>query len=202
MIQDDPIILDAFSKEFNSRFSTLDFIDNSDKLMDILNKKVKTDIRHSILLPCGDDKIFNHLISFRYNNLISQIIKRVKIEEETIDNYLSEMQAEMVQIYSDCLLAMVNITTIEINGTNKSFDIKCPELLVELLWSPISQFHTQVLFELEHLDKLVEMNRHYMEMTSDNPVTSNLFINSKTSTAYSYFILAFIAENLNIPLKL
>lgn len=202
MIQDDPIVLDAFSKEFNSRFNTLDFRDNTNKLMDILNKKSNINIKHSLFLPCENDINFKYLVDFRYENLINQIIKRVKIEEETIDNYLSEMDCELVQVYSDCLLAMVKVTTIEINETKKSFEIKCPELFLELLWSPISQFHSQVLIELEHLDRIVTINRYYMEMTSDKPVNSNLFINSKTSTAYAYFILAFIAENLNIPLKI
>lgn len=202
MIQDSVPILDIFSKHFNSRFNTLDFIDNADKLMDILNKKVQKGIKHSIKLPCSDDKMFNQLISFRYTELLDNIIKRVKIEDESRDNYLSEIEAGMFELYDICLSEMVQAVAVKINYANKSFDIECAELFVELLWSPIFQFHTSVLIELEHLGKMVEMSRKYMEMTSDEPAGNNLFINSKVSTAFSYFILAFVAENLNIPLKI
>lgn len=202
MIQDATPILDAFSTHFNSRFNTLDFIDNADKLMDILNKKVRKDLKHAIKLPCRHNKIFNQLISFRYLELLGEIIKRVKIEHESRDNFLSEMQPEMLFLYENCLSFMVKSATIKINYANRSFDIECQQLFVELLWSPISQFHTLVLVELEHLNKMAEISTKYAEITSDNPANNNLFINSKVSTPFSYFILAYIAENLKIPLKL
>jgi hypothetical protein len=201
MIQDCVPILDIFSKHFNSRFITLDFIDNADKLMDILNQKIQKEIKYSIKLPNKDDKPFHQLISFRYAELLDNIIKRVKIEDENRDNYLSEMEPGMLKLYEMCLSAMVQATTIKINYADKSFDIECAELFVELLWSPISQFHTSVLLELEHLGKMVEISTKYMELSSDKP-GNNLFINSKVSTPFSYFILAFVAENLNVPLKL
>jgi hypothetical protein len=47
------------------------------------------------------------------------------------------------------------------------------------------------------------MTEKYLNMTSDNAkVSDHLFINSKAPDPFSYFILAFVAENLKIPLKI
>jgi len=201
MIQDCPPILEIFYKQFNSRLNTLDFINNLGLLIDILNNKENKELIYSIILPCEDSVQLNQLISFRFDSLLDNIIKNIKIEEESKDNYLSEMDNELLLIYEKHIKLMIKRTTVVIDYKSNYFRIKCDELFMNLFVSPFSQLHTEVIIQLEHSIKMLEVATIPSEFEITNTKKHNLFLNSKHSTSYSYFILAFIAENLNIPLK-
>lgn len=92
---------------------------------------------------------------------------------------------------------------MSIGRSTFTIDINGPRVLIQVIWSPISQLHTAFSVEFEHLSNMYNMTEKYLNMTSDNAkVSDHLFINSKASNPFSYFILAFVAENLKIPLKI
>ena len=203
MILKETLVMKEFSKRFNSKLNSLDFTEYAPRLMDIINNKVDLNQKFKIGLPCKNENVFNQLVSFDYIELISELIKRLKIEEECYDNFLSLMEPNLIELYIDVILKMKPLTLIEANNSTLSFDVHCPELMMHLLWSPISQLHFSIQGELEHLNGGLSISKKYYNLTVDeNKFEHNLFINSKVSTPFSYFILAFIAENLNIPLEI
>ncbi|MBL7699098.1 MAG: hypothetical protein JNK79_13115 [Chitinophagaceae bacterium] len=200
MIQNSEFMLDELSKHFNARLIPKDFTDNLPLLADILNGKLPPpEMRHCLKLPLGEEKVFRQLISFGYPELIGNIIKRVQIETESYDNFRSEMSYETVEWYKEVVFQLAKVVDIEVSEPDRMIYIVCPEILVELLWCPLSQFHTSVLSQLEHFNRFNDIFAIYAD-TSDSP--PNLFVNSKAPTSFSYFIIAYIAENLNIPLSI
>ena len=199
MIIDTINIIDDFSLHFNCRLTSLDFIDNANGLTSYLNNKSGTIKKSAIILPCGDGNVFNQLVNFNYSKLLNEICKRISLNEELLDIYKSEMSTELVELYNDYLKQNNKLVDIKLNPNSYSFEIICQDLFVNLTISAFSQFHTEITGQLDYFNKLIEMN----SVTSDsNHYTDNLFINSKVSTAFSYFIIAYLAENLKIKLKL
>jgi len=199
MILDNINIIDNFSLHFNCRLTSLDFIDNVNELTSYLNNKNGIIKKSVIILPCSDREVFNQLVNFNYSKLLNEICQRINLNEELLDIYKSEMQTELLELYNDYLKQNNKLVNIKLNANSYSFEIICQDLFINLTISAFSQFHTELTCQLDYFNKLIEMN----SVTSDsNHYTDNLFINSKVSTAFSYFIIAYLAENLKIKLNL
>jgi len=202
MILDNIEIIDNFSLHFNCRLTSLDFVDNVSELIALVNNKGGEVIESAIFLPCGSAVILDQLVKFDYPNLLKEICKRVTINKELLDIYNSEMQIELVGLYVAYLRHSNQQIEIKLNPETHSFAIICQDLFVNLTISAFSQFHTEILAQLVHFNELIEKIGKYNSITSDsNLPTDNLFINSKVPTAFSYFIIAYLAENLYIRLK-
>lgn len=199
MILDNINIIENFSLHFNCRLTSLDFIDNVSELTLYLNNKNGRIKKSVIILPCGNGNVFNQLVNFNYTKLLNEICQRINLNEELLDIYKSEMQTELLELYNDYLKQNNKLVDIKLNPDTCSFEIICQDLFVNLTISAFSQFHTELTSQLDYFNKLIEMN----SLTADsNHYTDNLFINSKVSTAFSYFIIAYLAENLKIKLNL
>jgi hypothetical protein len=199
MILDNSKIIADFSKHFNCRLTSLDFIENVGELLSLLNNKSETTKKSTIILPCGNKETFNQLVKFNYSKLLNEICQRIILNEELLDIYKSEMQKELVQFYNDYLKQNSKLVEININHHKNLFEITSQDLFVNLTISAFSQFHTELIGQIVFFNKIIEIN----STTSDsNKQTDNLYINSKVSTAFSYFIIAYLAENMNIKLKL
>lgn len=205
MILDNLPTVNEFSKHFNTRFSSLDFINNVDDLVKFLNKE---DVKSfsTIRLPC-EPKEFIQLDSFGYIRLLKLVINRIVFDPNMIEVLVSEMDINLVYAYTQYILIAKEDLRIEIDTSNCHFVISCQELFSNLLLSPISQLHTEVSAHLKHFNTLIDINSEYAytinsEYASTKPFTDNLYIQSRVSTAFSYFLMAFLAEHLNIKLKL
>jgi hypothetical protein len=199
MIQENNYMLDEFSKHFNTRFTSLDYINSVESLVSLINNKTIDQKGINLMLPCESNKVFQQLVDFKYSNLLKEIIKRIKIESESLEIYTSEMQDELVELYQTNLISLASRVNINENPESRNFDINCHELFAELAWSPLSQFHVEVTNQLEYFNELIDMSSKYSGI--DN-YTANFYINSKVATSFSYFAIAYLAENLKIPLKL
>lgn len=199
MILDNIKIIDNFSLHFNCRLTSLDFIDNANELTTYLNSKNGIIKKSVILLPCSDRDVFYQLVNFNYSKLLNEICQRINLNEDLLDIYNSEMHKELVEIYNDYLKQNNKLVDIKLNPNSYSFEIICQDLFVNLTISAFSQFHTELIGQLEYFNKLIEINS---ATSNSKHYTDNLFINSKVSTAFSYFIIAYLAENLKIKLNL
>jgi hypothetical protein len=199
MILDNSKIIADFSKHFNCRLTSLDFIENLGQLISLLNNKSEIIKKSTIILSCGNEETFNQLVKFNYPKLLNEICQRIILNEELLDIYKSEMHKELVQFYNDYFKQNSKFVEINNNHQKNSFEIICQNLFVDLTISAFSQFHTELIGQLVFFNKIIEINR----TTSDsNKQTDNFYIHSKVSTAFSYFIIAYLAENMNIKLKL
>lgn len=198
MIQKTESYLDDFSKHFNSRFNLSDFLEAAPLMLEIVNGKADYNITFVLKLPCGQ-QTFLQLIDFGYHDLLKNIIKRVTVEKEANDVYCSKIYPETFEVYKLLLCEELKLIEVELDSTLPGFVIKCPRLTQELLWSPISQFHAEVSLQLDYFNKLIDIRCQTSDRTD---AIKSIYINSKVPTPYSYFIIAFLAENLGIPLKL
>ncbi|WP_461637331.1 hypothetical protein [Labilibaculum euxinus] len=190
MILNHDNLIDDFSKHFNSRLTSLDFINNAQQLLDLLKKQPENSF---MSLPCMQEEIFNQLHDFDYQALLKEICDRIILCDEFIENFTSEMQVELVTLYIAFINEFRNKLSVIPNQEKLSFDIHGSELLIDLTISSFSLFHTELTSQLDYFNQLIRLNNGY---------TENLFLNSKASTSYSYFIMAYLAENLNIKLEL
>ena len=199
-IQNDILSIKVFSKHFNSTLLISDFTENVRLFIDALKKKEQP--KHKIQLPCNNIEELDTLIKFEYPELIKKLVENFKIEEECFDNCLSVMTEETLEFFQFSLSQMTRNFNISIDRSTCTIDINGPKALIAIIWSPISQVHTAFSVEFEHLSKMYKTTEKYLNMTSENyKVSDHLFLNSKVSNPFSYFILAFVAENLKIPLK-
>lgn len=200
-IQNNILSINVFSKHFNSTLLTSDFTENVQLFIDAINKKEQP--LYKIQLPCNSIQELETFIAFKYPELIEKLVLNLKIEKECFDNFLSVMVKETLVFFQLALAKMIQNFNISIDKSKCTIDINAPKALIEVIWSPISQVHTTFSGEFEHLSKMYNITEKYLKMSSDNAkVGDNLFLNAKVSNPFSYFILAFIAENLEIPLKL
>lgn len=198
MIDDYPQILAEFSKHFNSRFNSLDFMNNANELVNLLNgQKSKKQL---ILLSVSNQEIFKQLKKYNYQNLLYEIISRIKIEEEAHDVYTSEIGEGLFNAYEQYLIKATSLTEIIANEHDNRFELHCPSLLRDLIFNPIAQLHNEIVIQLNHFNEILGVANKYSKITGVSG--SNIFINSKVPTPYSYFVIAYLAENLNIPLTL
>jgi hypothetical protein len=196
MIETDNNYLSEFSKHFNARLLSSDFADNISSLVEQLNKKEQEEKKHLVLLSCKSDLIFNQLVEFNYEFLLKKILNNVQIMDEMKDNFLSEMDINLFNFYKKYLNENISEINIVINQSKKSFEIHCPKLIMELIFSVTAGFHNSVVLQLEHFNKIINLRTKF----EDNGKI-NLFINSRTESAFAYFVISYLAEKLQIPLN-
>lgn len=203
MIQENTEILKQFSKEFNLKILASEFERNSHIITLLLNGKLKINTVDKIVLKFENEKVREEFERFKYVNLIEYLLSNSKIEEECIDNYLSIIDRNLFQIILSLIAEMKKHISISINNKLNTIEISCPILFREVIWYPISQIHNTMMIEYNHLKEFVDITKFYLSKTSEKTdIGENLFINSKVATPFSYFILAYIGQNLGIPLKL
>lgn len=142
--------------------------------------------------------MFNQLVKFRYTELLDAMISRIGIEDDGIEIYTSEMDAALLDFYRIYIEAAKKKVMTGSDPASLKFTIQCPELFLDLTISLFSQLHTEVTSQLAYFNSLGEVYSKF----SDKPYSENLYLHSRVSNPYSYFILAYLAENLGVKLKL
>jgi hypothetical protein len=199
MLLDNSKMLNDFSKHLNSRFTSLDFLNATEKLVRILNNPESDNQPYYILLPCHVKNLYEQLVKFKYISLLEEMINRITIDSKCHDVFISEMDNSLFQLYLEYIHSMKNYSVINLNNEEYRFEIRSTEIFVDLTIPLFSQLHNELISQLEYFNRLIEIN----SMTaSHSNYTDNLYIQSRVSNSYSYFILAFLAENLGINLSL
>lgn len=198
MIQFDNAMLEDFSKHFNSRINLMDFLDAAPLFTAVLNKKVPPNLVFPIKLPCSPST-FAQLESFGYQHLLEKILELATVIPEAQDVYCSKIEKETFELFRALFLVELKKVKVVVDREEGYFVIRCSQLVTDLIWSPISQFHGEVTIQLEYFERMIRMKS--MSASRESAIAS-LYLNSKVPTPFSYFILAFVAENMGIPLKL
>lgn len=186
MIVDNKEILHDFYKQFNSRLTTWDFVIKYKQLKPGYNPRKET----ALILPVGNEKTYELLLSNSYPSLVENILKNIQIEKSCRDVFLSELDEGIVSLFEEFIReASINSKVIIHNGR---ITIKAYDMFADLIWSPISQFHSELTASVEYFNK-------YIEAFGGNK--DCLFLNANSSTSFSYFIQIWVCESLRIPLN-
>ncbi len=198
MIIENLEMIRAFSKHFNTRITTSDYVNNSAQMVDLLNKKSQ-DLKNLIVLPCEEEVIYQQLVKFRYPELLYLLSQNIFVHPEFYDIYLSDLDKNLFE----CFLWYLDFSKkhLKVDGrpSFNTFEITGPNLFLDITIGAFSQFHTEITSQLNYFNGLIALNSKTSDCVTN---TDNLFINSKVSTAYSYFVIAYLGENLNIKLQL
>lgn len=198
MIQHSTQLLDDFSKQLNSRFNLMDFLEAESLFVKFLESKTQSNIVYPLTLPC-DRPIFLQLANFGYRELLESLVSRMTIIDEATDVYCSKIEKETFGLFKSIVEHEVKKAKVVTDVKEGVFQIRCSQLMMELIWSPVSQFHGEVVNQLAYFERLIVAKSLTSSRTD---AIASIFLNSKAPTPYSYFILAFLAENLGIPLQI
>ena len=198
MIQHDNSMIEDFSKHFNARLNLTDFLDAAPLFTAILNKEVPPNLVYPLTLPCRGIT-FLQLRDFGYQELLDKVLRQIKIISEAQDVYCSKIDQGTFELFRDIFHDELKKAKVVEDEQQGCFVIRCSQLVMDLIWSPISQFHGEVIIQLEYFERMIQLRS--ISASRENAAAS-LYLNSKVPTPFSYFILAFVAENLGIPLKL
>lgn len=189
MILDNKKLLKDFTKHFNSRLSSLDFVLKIGMLTNIGKNGYRPKVKQELRLPINDIVIFNQLKKANYNSLLEIIIKELKIENEFSDVFLSEMDKEWLSLFNDFIKKEIKEIIVKYNQDDIS--IITSDMMSDFLLFPISQFHTEI----------TETYKQFNQYIAITGTPDNFFLNANTANSFSYFIQIWVAENLNISLN-
>lgn len=187
MITENKFLIKDFLKQFNSRLSSLDFVLKASQM----KSNYDPFQNQALILPVDDPIIQNQLLDSDYISLIQLIVKNIRIEPECSDVFDSEMDENLMEFYTTFLLKESEKMKVIVNEGR--IIILTNDMMADLLWSPISQFHAEIVETFRQFNQYIDALQGHKEA---------LFLNANTSTAFSYFIQIWVAESLGIPLNL
>lgn len=185
MISSNKDILQDFYKQFNSRLTSLDFVLKFNDLRSGYNPRQMV----SLLLPTNN-KTFEYLASNNYSELIQGILQNIHVENSCRDVFISEMNNDTLSLFEEFIKDSISNCNVIIH--DQRILINTYDMFADLIWAPISQFHSEVTGSIEYFDK-------YIEAFGGNK--DCLFLNANSSTAFSYFIQIWVCEIMGIPLN-
>ncbi|GAT62540.1 hypothetical protein [Paludibacter jiangxiensis] len=186
MIVDNKEILHDFYKHFNSRLTSWDFVIKYKQLKSGYNPREET----ALILPVDNEKTYEQLLSNSYPNLVEGILRNIQVEKSCRDVFLSELDEEILSLFEEFIREASLKSEVVIH--NERIMIKSYDMFADLIWSPISQFHSELTASVDYFNK-------YIEAVGGNKEC--LFLNANSSTSFSYFIQIWVCESLGIPLN-
>lgn len=185
MVLNDTILIDNFVKYFNARLCPIDFISKLDRLGRNYNPLQEQILR----LPVDSTLLFSQLEKANYSKLIERIIKNIQIDDTCNDIFCSEINNAIVDFFRDYISD--NRLNFKVLNDGNDYFIVTNDIMADLIIHPISQLHSEI----------IDTFRYFHQMLDTVGVNQRFFLNSNSSTAFSYFIQIFVAESLSIPLN-
>lgn len=179
-------LLEDFYKQFNSRLNSYDFVLSVGNLKDNYDPWALT----YLTLPVETAEIYTYLLDSDYVVLLTNVIRSIRIEPSCVDIFRSELDDETLSFYVAYLKDQTAKAIIHSSGTSNDFRIYTGTLMCDLIWSAISQMHSEMVETFKQFLK-------YIEVVHGN--TSNLFLRPNASTPFSTFIQIWTSKSLNIP---
>lgn len=178
---------DLFGEFCRHMSASINVVDVLHKLDQLEPEMVLSEDDPSILVR-HDSELFSLLKEFEYAAFVEAFVGRLRIEECCHDVFLSEVEKDAFSIFVEGFKQLAPRTKVEV--TEDGFVVHSALLIADLILPIISRVHEQVLYELAHFIKMlkaVEGNRQ------------SLFLNAKSPTPESQYILLWVAQKLKIP---
>jgi len=143
----------------------------------------------AIFLPIESD-VAQGIFNLHYERLLSGVCRSFRFVPAMSDVLISEMNAESLVIVSEFLDAARSACTVTAEPERNRFQIAGPELFTEMLLTPISQFHMEVVLHFRTL-------RRYVDLVDGD--TSRLYSRPLASSSFSAFLEGWVTSQLGIP---
>jgi len=180
----DEDLFGEFCRHLSASINVIDVLHKLDQLepgMVISKDDPSILVRH-------DPELFSLLKEFEYRAFVEAFVGRLRVEECCHDVFLSEIEKDSFSIFVEGFKQLAPRTKVEV--TENGFVVHSALLIADLILPIISRVHEQVLHELEHFINI-------LKAVGGNP--QSLFLNAKSPTPESQYILLWVAQKLKIP---
>lgn len=180
----DEDLFGEFCRHLSASINVIDVLHKLDELepgMVISKDDPSILVRH-------DPELFSLLKEFGYAAFVEAYVGRLRIEECCHDVFLSEIEEDAFSIFVEGFKQLAPRTKVEV--TENGFVVHSALLIADLILPIISRVHEQILHELDHfLNTLKAVGGH----------PQSLFLNAKSPTPESQYILLWVTQRLKIP---
>jgi hypothetical protein len=181
-------LADDFSRYFNTQFLASDIVN---KIGQVYSGQNVSNIE-TLVLPGANKMEYSVLKESGYSELISRIITNLRIEDSCMDILISELEPNQVKFLNARILFDRKHAHVQEDDANSMFLIHSSNFLIDLLLRPFSHFHSEVLIHLDYFTKM-------LEAVGGDP--NQLFLNARSATAFSQYLQIYVAESLNIAIR-
>ncbi len=197
-----PQIFHEFMLAFNSQLSTNDFLWTYAAL-NVKNPSLQISLteKDKVSLGCKKKELYVALQGTEYIELLKKIIVNIRIENFAFDVFRSEMSESIIVFYNQLINhSKKNFDLIQ-NDQDQSFIINGDKVFLKVIENALHQLHNEILL---HLDDFLRYQREYkplIDLIEKNEDSKGLLINRKVTSPFSYFVIAFLCENLNFQIN-
>jgi len=177
-----------FCSHVNARLCVNDFIEKTRQLG---VKGYNPNALATLVLPIRHDVAVKPLFDSDYATLIKAVCNRITITSHAIDSFRSELDDQSLAFFIDTVAIQSQQVTVKFDHSWPAFVLTLPDLLSDLVLAPISQLNTAVVENCGHFAGMINA-------VGGDP--KRLFLNAKTSSAFSMFILTWVANRMDVPL--
>lgn len=140
------------------------------------------------MLVSHDPVIFSLLKEFGYGAFVEAYVGRLRIEASCLDVFLSEIEDDSFSMFVEGFSELAPRVKVEI--TENGFVVHSAFLIADLILPILSRVHGEILYELDHFLKK-------LKAVGGDP--QSLFLNAKSPTPESQYILLWVTQKLKIP---
>jgi hypothetical protein len=177
-----------FCQHFNARLCVKDFLD---KTRELGTKGYDPNAKVILVLPIKHNIAVKPLFDSDYSALITAIFNRIAITPHAIDSFRSEMDDDLIAFFIEAIRVQSKQVLVKPDQSRPGFLIQLPDLLSDLTLSPLSQMHSAIVENCRHFGEMIEA-------VGGDP--KRLFLNAHASSAFSMFILTWVANRMHVPL--
>lgn len=185
----DGLEFEHFCNHINSRLCVSDFVYKTQQLGKNSYDPNKPAtlvfwIRHGVAVK--------PLFDSDYSTLITNVCSRIEITPYALDSFRSELDDLLLEFFVDAISKQKKQVSVQADPSRPAFLVQLPDLLSDLILSPLSQIHLAIVSNCHYFAK-------YIEAVGGDP--KRLFLNAHASSACSMFLLTWVANLMHIPLK-
>jgi len=141
-----------------------------------------------LFLKVANENDFAALSHSGYKDLIDFITTNIKFIDSCDDVYKSEIRDTEFQIFKQLVSKAQNNIMVSMNIEEMTFEIECADVIADLMFTPLSHFHHEVVLAINQFGEYKKLQEKYPG-AKFNP-------EGKNPTALSNFIEHWVFEAL------
>jgi len=180
-------LFDGFCEHLSASFNAVDLVRTTLAFESPSFDHAKDD---PILLTGPEIEKLERLHRLNYAGFIQECARRLRLHPSCSDVFLSEVE---IATFEDFQRGIEHYgPRIVVEWAENGFKIHLPALMSDLFLPVVARVHAEVLHTFEHFTRMIEA-------VGGNP--SMLFLNAKSSTPESQYILLWVATKLGVPAR-
>jgi len=177
-----------FCEHINSRLCVKDFLD---KTRELATKGYDPNAQATLVFPIKHGIAVKPLFDSDYAVLVRTICNRIAITPHAVDSFRSELDDSLMEFFIDAISAQSKQVSVTPDPSRPVFLVQLPDLLSDLIIAPLSQLHSEIVENCQHFAEMIEA-------VEGDP--KRLFLNARASSAFSMFVLTWVANRMHVPL--